>query len=188
MTMAIFFCFLVTLTVVHLGTHGGKSMIKRACSQRNESRSESGFESWSALWFGLWFELCAFTCIANAVPITNRICTLRGNILFLLRSPRWFLASARISKMRTHKSHSERALCSYVLGIRLSMRIMIQKRLFFCISKRVSKAWFERALRSQRVKSKGPNQFVIRSFVNRPNVRPESMMRVVFPKSALEIE
>ena len=30
--------------------------------------------------------------------------------------------------------------------------------------------------------------FVIRSFVNRPNVRPESMVRVVFPKSALEIE
>ena len=125
------FFFLVTLTFVHLGTHGGKSMIKRACSQRNESRSESGFESWSALWFGSWFELCAFTCIANAVPITNRICTLRGNILFLLRSPRWFLASARISKMRTHKSHSERALCSNVLGIRLSMRIMIQNASLF---------------------------------------------------------
>ena len=33
---------------------------------------------------GLWFELCAFTCIVNAVPITNRICALRGNILLLL--------------------------------------------------------------------------------------------------------
>ena len=50
-----------------------------------ESRSESRFGSASGL--VLWFELCAFTSIATAVPIKNRICALRasGNILFLLR-------------------------------------------------------------------------------------------------------
>ena len=57
----------------------------RACSQRNESRSESRFGLRSASWLGSWFELRAFTCISNAVPIMNRICALRGNILFLLR-------------------------------------------------------------------------------------------------------
>ena len=46
--------------------------------------------------------------------------------------------------------------------IRLSTRITIQNALFFRVSKHVSKAWFERALRSQKVKSgfqirKGPN-------------------------------
>ena len=60
-----------------------------ACSQRKESCSEIRFGSRSASWLGSWFELHAFTSIANAVPITNRICALRGNILFLLRSPRW---------------------------------------------------------------------------------------------------
>ena len=53
-----------------------------ACSQRNKSRSESHFRSRSASWLGSWFQLCAFTSIANAFPITNRICALRGNILF----------------------------------------------------------------------------------------------------------
>ena len=37
---------------------------------------------------GIVIELRAFTCIANAFPITIRICALRGNILLLLRSPR----------------------------------------------------------------------------------------------------
>ena len=64
-------------------------MWHRGCSQRNESRSESHFGSRSASWLGSWFELRAFTSIANAVSITNRICALQGNILFLLRSPCW---------------------------------------------------------------------------------------------------
>ena len=66
-----------------------KYLIHWACSQRNESRSESRFGLRSASWLGSWFELRGFTSIANAVPITNRICTLQGNILFLLRSLRW---------------------------------------------------------------------------------------------------
>ena len=54
-----------------------QSKYLRACSQRNESRSESHPGSRSASWLGSWFELRAFTSIANAVPITNRICALR---------------------------------------------------------------------------------------------------------------
>ena len=69
--------------------------------------------------------------------ITNRICALRGNIF-----------SARIFKMCMHESRSEGALRSQVLGIRLSRRIMIQNAPL----SHVSKARFERALRSQRVK------------------------------------
>ena len=122
------------------------------CSQRNESRSQRRFGSRSASWLGSWFELRAFTCIANAFPITNRICALRGNILFLLRSPRRLhdpcMASARISKMHMHESRSERALRSHVLESGF-LRGSRSKTPFF----RVSKAWFERALRSQRVKS-----------------------------------
>ena len=66
--------------------------------------------------------LRAFPSIANAVPVTKRICALQGNILLLLRSPRLIdpcMASARISKMHTHESHSERALRSHDLRIRL---------------------------------------------------------------------
>ena len=48
-----------------------------ACSQKRESPSESRFGSCSASWLGSWFELRAFTSIATAVQITNRICTLR---------------------------------------------------------------------------------------------------------------
>ena len=122
-----------------------------ACSQRNESRSESRFGSRSASWLGSWFELRAFTSIANAVPITNRIC----EVIFCSYCavcadwPR----TAHISKMRTHESRSERALRSHVLRTRLSMRITTQNALYFTFQKRVSKAWFERALRSQRGKS-----------------------------------
>ena len=58
------------------------------CSHGLESRSKRRFGSRSKSWLGSWFELCAFTCIANAFPITLGICALRGNILLLLRSPR----------------------------------------------------------------------------------------------------
>ena len=68
-------------------------------------------------------ELRAFTCIANTFPITIRICALRGNILLdpTAQSARadwpmhFCMASARISKVHTHESRSERALRSHVL-------------------------------------------------------------------------
>ena len=88
------------------------------CSHGLESCSERRFGSRSKTWLGSWFELRAFTCIANAFPITIRICALRGNILFLLRKSTLIdpcMASARISKMYTHKSRFERALHSHVL-------------------------------------------------------------------------
>ena len=99
------------------------------CSQRNESRS-------AASWLGSWFELRAFTCIANAFPITIRICALRGKILFLLRSPRW-LTHAWLqctSKMHRQESRSERALRSHVLESGF-LRGSRSKTPFFGISK-----------------------------------------------------
>ena len=50
----------------------------------------------------IWTMFVHKHCKCRAVPITNRICALRGNILFLLRSPRWLTqawASVRISKI-----------------------------------------------------------------------------------------
>ena len=125
------------------------------CSHENESRSKRRFGSWSKMWLGSWFELRAFTCIANAFPIRIRICALRGNILFLLRSPRWLThawlqrAHARITFRKSFAFTCRR--------IRLSTQITIQNALFSHI-----KAWFETALRSQGLKSgfqirKGPN-------------------------------
>ena len=69
----------------------------------------------------IWTMFVHKHCKCRAVPITNRICALRGNILFLLRSPRWLTQAwasvriSKISKMRTHESRSERALHSHVL-------------------------------------------------------------------------
>ena len=63
-----------------------------------------------------------------------------------LRADFAFLSSLPV---HTHKSRSERALRSHVLRIRFSRLVIIQNALFF----RISKAWFERALHSQRVKS-----------------------------------
>ena len=77
-------------------------------------------------------KLRAFTSIATAVPITNRICALRG-----------------VQKVLS-ESRSERALHSEVLRIRLSRRITFQNVLFSCLKKNR----FERALHSLlRVKS-----------------------------------
>ena len=88
----------------------------RLCSQRNESSSERRFGSRSALWLGLWFELRAFTCIANAVPITIRICALRGNILFPLRSPRWLTHAwlQRAFPKCTRTNHVQKELCVHM--------------------------------------------------------------------------
>ena len=60
------------------------------------------------------------------------------------------MASARIFKM--HESRSERALRSHCPRIRLSRRITTENALFR-VSKRVSIAWFETALRSHGLKS-----------------------------------
>ena len=111
----------------------------------------------------------AFTCIANAYPITIRICALRGNILLLLRSPRALIdpcayawPSAHIFKMHTHESHSERALRSHVLESGFLGGSPSKTPLFLRFKMHVSKAWFETALRLQGLKSgfqirKGPN-------------------------------
>ena len=126
-----------------------------ACSQRNESRSESRFGPRTASWLGSWFELRAFTCIANAVPITNRICALRGHILFLLRILRWlthaWLQCAFPKCTRTN--HVRKELCVHMSSESGFLCESRSKTPLFCISKCISKAWFERALRSQRVKS-----------------------------------
>ena len=75
-------------------------------------------------------ELCTFTSIANAVPITNRICALRGYYFVPTALIVPCKASACISKMRMHESRSERALRSQVLRIRLSRWIVIRNALF----------------------------------------------------------
>ena len=140
------------------------------CSHENESRSERRFGSRSKTWLGSWFELRAFTCIANAFPITIRICTLRGNILFPLHSPRWL----------THAwlQHAfQKCTCTnHVL-----------KHPFFHISKRVSKrfksliwnsfAFTKAKIRLSNQAFKGRITFrnvfrnMIRSHVNRPIVQ-----------------
>ena len=115
--------------------------IQRLCSHGLESRSEKHFGSRSKTRLGSWFELCAFTCIANAFPITIRICTLRGNILFLLRSPRW-LTHAWLQ--HGFSAHFQNAHTRFTVRncfafrcprIRLSRRIMIQNALFFAFQK-----------------------------------------------------
>ena len=118
-----------------------------ACSQMSKSSFKSHFGSRSASWLDLWFELRAFTSIATAFPITKRICALRGNILFLLRGLTFwpmhgFSAHFHNVNKRTiqlfafmHESHSERALRSQVLRIRLSGWITIQNALFCVFQK-----------------------------------------------------
>ena len=133
------------------------------CSHENESRSERRFGSRSKTWLGSWFELRACTCIANAFPITIRICALRGNILLLLRSPRWLTHAWLQHGFSAHfqNAHARitfRKSFAFTCPIRLSTRITIQNALFF----HVSKAWFETALHSHGLKSgfqirKGPN-------------------------------
>ena len=87
-----------------------------------------------------------------------------------------WMTSARISKMHTHKSRSERALRSHVLRIRLSMWITIQNAPFFGSFKSLiwkSFAFAKSKIRlsnQERVWITFQNGFrnVIRSFVNRP--------------------
>ena len=95
------------------------------CSHGLESRSERRFGSRSKTWFGSWFELRAFTCIVNAFPIMIRICALRGNIF---------------------------SYCAVRRALIDPYAYAWLQRPFFCVSKRVSKAWFETALRSHGLK------------------------------------
>ena len=86
------------------------------CSHGLESRSERCFGSRSKTWLRSWFELRAFTCIANAFPITIRICALRGNILLLLRSPRWLTHAwlQRAFSNCTRTNHVPKELCVHM--------------------------------------------------------------------------
>ena len=91
------------------------------CSHGLESRSERRFGTRSKTWLGSWFELRAFTWATNAFPITIRICALRVIFCSYTQSARadWpmrlCMASARIFKMHTYESRSERALRSHGL-------------------------------------------------------------------------
>ena len=156
-----------------------------ACSQRSESRSESRFESRSASWLGSWFELRAFICIANAVPITNRICTLRGNILFLLCSPRWltqaWLQCAFPKCARTN--HVPKELCvhmssesGFLRKSRSKMPIFLRFKTHFKSLIWKSFVFIKGKIRlsnQERVRITIRNGFrnVICSFVNRPSVQ-----------------
>ena len=128
------------------------------------------FGSRSKTWLGSRFELRVFTCLANAFPITIRICALRGNILLLLRSPRALIDPCAYAWLQRaflmHGSRSERALRSHVLesGFLGGSR---SKTPFFSHFKSRSKAWFETALCSPGLKSgfhirKGPNHVLKR--------------------------
>ena len=150
-----------------------------ACSQRNESRSESRFGSWSASWLGSWFELHVFTCIANAVPITNRICALWGNILFLLRSPRWLTHAwlQRAFPKCTRTNHVPKELCIHMSSESGFLRRSRSKTPLFSRFKSLiwkSFAFTKGKIRlsnQERVRITFRNGFrnVIRSFVNRPS-------------------
>ena len=139
----------------------------RLCSHGLESCSERRFGSLSKTWLGSWFELRAFTCFANAFPITIRICALRGNILFLLRSPHALIDPCPYAWLQraflkcTRMNHVPKELCVHIVESGF-LRESRSKTPFFRVSERLSKAWFETALRSHGLKSgfqirKGPN-------------------------------
>ena len=67
-------------------------------------------------WLGSWFELRSFTCIANAFPITIRICALRGDILLLLCSPRGLTHAwlQRAFPKCTRMNHVPKELCVHM--------------------------------------------------------------------------
>ena len=136
------------------------------------------FGSWSASWLCSWFKLRAFTCIANAFPITNRICALWGNILFLLRrlTHAWLqLAFPKCARM----NHVPKELCvhtssesGFLGGSRSKtpflggFKSLIWKSFLFTKGK-------IRLSNQERVRITYRNGFwnVFRSFVNRPYVR-----------------
>ena len=121
--------------VIHFNCHYNHANLW-LCSHGLESCSERRFGSRSKTWLGSWFELRAFTCIVNAFPITIRICALRGNILFLLRSPRWLTHTWLQHGFSAHFQNAHARITfrkSFAFTcprIRLSTRITIQNALF----------------------------------------------------------
>ena len=136
--------------------------------QRSQLRSGSCFGSRSASWLGLWFELCAFTCIATAITITNTICTLRSNILFLLHglTHAWL---QRAFPKYTHMNHTAlKELCKHKSsdsGFLGRFKSPIWKSFVFTKGK-------IRLSNQERVRITIQNGFqnVIRSFANRSKV------------------
>ena len=116
--------------------HANRSSKKHwLCSHENESCSKRRFVSRSKTWLGSWFELRAFTCIANAFPITIRICALRGNILLLLRSPRAPIDPCAYAWLQRAHITFRKSFAFTCPRIRLSTWITIQNALFFRVSK-----------------------------------------------------
>ena len=116
----------------------------------------------------MWFEQCAFTSIATAVPITNRICALRGNILFLLQHA--FLNCARTYHVPKELCVHTSSESGFLGGSRskrpfLRFKSLIWKSFAFTKSK-------NRLSKQERVRILIRNGFrnVIRSFAHRPIV------------------
>ena len=103
-------------------------------SFRNAIRFLIGFVIWTTCVHKHYF--------VNAVPITNRICALRGNILFLLRSPRWLTHAwlQRAFPNCTRTNHVPKELCVRMSSESSFLRGSRSKRPFF----RVSKARFQK--------------------------------------------
>ena len=155
--MAIFAKLSVTVTyvVISCGSYGAIRDLW-LCSHENESRSERRFGPRFKTWLGSWFELRAFTCTANAFPITIRICALPRVIFCSYCAVRadWPMHGFRAHFQNAHARITFRKSFAFT-GF---LRNHDPKRPFF----RVSKASFETALRSQGLKSgfqirKGPN-------------------------------
>ena len=99
----------------------------------------------SASWLGSWFELCAFTCIANAIPILHEqdlhceVFTAQSTLI----DPS--MASVRFPKC-ARMNHVPKELCVHMSSESGFLANHDLKHLFFLVSK--FSAWFERALRS----------------------------------------
>ena len=117
------------------------------CSHGLESRSERRFGSRSKTWLGSWFELRVFTCIANAFPITIRICALRGNIFFSYCAvcADWPMHGFSMASEHGFSAHFQNVHARITFRksfaftcprIRLSRRITIQNALFSCFKTR----------------------------------------------------
>ena len=117
--------------------------------------------------------------VATAVPITNRICALRGHILFLLRwLTLWPMHGFSAHFQNAHaRIMFRKSLHSQVLRIRLSRQITIQNALFLAFQKPDLKELCIhkgkiRLSNQERVRITIRNSFqnMICSFVNRPTV------------------
>ena len=116
-----------------------------ACSQRSESCSESCFGSQSTS----WLELRAFTSIATTIRITNGICALWGNILFLLCWP-----------MHGFSAHFQNA------------HAQIRFRKSFAFTKGQNQAF-----KGSGIMFRNSFRNVIHSFVNRPTIHKGKKMK-----------